>query len=164
MPVPNNRLLQQRANAIRFAVNWQWTAIKMQHERLTARTFSPDDLVEAVVREHMRGVVDMDFFVIAVRRFLRVAIKAKKSGCDAAGTLKPIIRNFETHWDHIIDARNWLEHVDGQNAEGTLLPVHSSNGDWHFTRAGKNVDVNELFKAADELCKAICLVIEPYES
>src|SRR5204863_7738602 len=67
-------LLWQRAAAVRYGLGWQWTAVKMQYERLMARNMSaPGDLVVEALRDYMRGVIDMDFFVTAVRRFLRVA-------------------------------------------------------------------------------------------
>ena len=81
--------LWQRAAAVRYGVNWQRTAVKMQYERLMTRSMAlPDDLAEQALREYTRGVIDMDFFVTAVGRFLRVADQAKRSGCDANGELK----------------------------------------------------------------------------
>lgn len=156
--------LHQAAAAIRFNLNWQWTAIKMQYERLSNSILSPDDLVDVAMRKHMSGIVDMDFLVIAVRRLLRVAEQAKRSGCDANGTLKPVIKDFESHWGHIIDARNSLEHVDDPRPERVLLPMSSSNGDWQFHMPGNSINMQELFNAAETITKTINKVIEPYES
>src|ERR1700683_1972128 len=159
-----SRPLPQVAASTRFGLNWQWTAIRLQYERLTSNVISPKDLIEVSMRKHMTGVIDMDFLVIAVRRLLRIADHAKRSGCDVNGTLKPLIRDFESHWGHVIDARNSLEHVDEPRADRALFPSSSSKGDWQFHLPGGNIDVHELFKDAENLAKAISKIIEPYES
>jgi hypothetical protein len=158
---PGEGSLHQAANSIRFNLNWQWTAIKLQHDRLTDSSISPNDTVEVSMRNHMNGIVDMDFLVIAVRRLLRVAEQAKKSGCDVNKKVKPAIKEFETHWGHIIGARNSLEHVGGH---GTfLLPMSSSSGDWQFGMPGNSIKMHELFRDAQILARVISKVIEPYE-
>lgn len=156
--------LPQRAAQIRYGVNWQWTAVKMQYERLMARKpMQPGDLVEAAVSEPMRGVVDMDFLVTAVRRLLRVAEQARRSGCDTNTDLKVPIRIFNSRWSHVVDVRNTLEHVDGPGVP--IVPMQSSDPDsrWLFLTPGNRLNVQDLFEDAAKLCKAICKVIEPYE-
>ena len=156
--------LWQQAAAVRYGVNWQWTAIKMQYERLMARpTLSPGDLVEHAMHEHMRGVIDMDFLVTAVRRFLRVADQAKRSGCDSKGELKIAIKIFMSRWSHVIDARNSLEHFD-QPGSG-LVPAQSSNSEarWQFATSAGSIDMQRLFGDAEKLCKIILKVIDPFK-
>jgi hypothetical protein len=48
---------QQMAHVIRFNLNWQWTAVNLQHERLVSNVLSCDDLVEASMRKHLTGMV-----------------------------------------------------------------------------------------------------------
>ena len=106
----------------------------------------------------------MDFFVIAARRILRIAILAKGSGLDTNGYLKPIVRDFDHRWEHIIDARDTLEHVDEPRAYRALAPVSSSDGKFVFLMPGQSIDIQELFIDADNLCRAVGAVIKPYES
>jgi hypothetical protein len=156
--------LPQRAAQIRYGVNWQWTAVKMQYERLMARRLmQPGDLAETAAPEPMRGVVDMDFLVTAVRRLLRVAEQAKRSGCDTNADLKVSIRIFNSRWSHVVDVRNTLEHVDGPGVP--IVPMQSSEPDsrWLFLTPGNRLNIQDLFEDASKLCKAICKVIEPYE-
>jgi hypothetical protein len=161
---PDRSALHQAATNIRFNLNWQWTAVKLQHERLAANVLSPDDLVEESMRKHLNGMVDMDFLVVSVHRLLLVAKQAKSSGCDTSGTLKPVIKDFESRWGHIISARNALIHIDDKRPKTALLPISSTNGDWQFGMPGNSIDMHELFKDAHTLAKAIAKVIEPYES
>jgi len=112
----------------------------------------------------MSGRIDMDFFVTAVRRILRVANQTKGSGLDTYGHLKPIVRDFEHRWEHIIDARDTLEHVDEPRSYRALLPFSSSKGELGFLMPGKSIDIYELFMDTDNLCRAIGKVIKPYES
>lgn len=154
---------QQMAHVIRFNLNWQWTAVKLQHERLADNVLSRDDLVAVSMRKHLTGMVDMDFLVISVHRLLLVAKQAKGSGCDVNGTLKDVIKDFESRWAHITGARNALQHIDDMYPKMLLLPTSSSSGDWQFGMPGNSIDMHELFKDAQTLAKAIAKVIEPYE-
>jgi hypothetical protein len=156
--------LPQRAAQIRYGINWQWTAIKMQYERLMAyRPIQPGSLVEAAAREHMRGVVDMDFLVTAVRRLLRVAEQARRSGCDTNGDLKLPTRLFNSRWGYVVHVRNTLEHVDSPGVPIVPMQSSSPNGRWNFLTPENNLSVQDLFEDAAKLCKAIYKVIEPYE-
>lgn len=156
--------LQQRVAAIRYNLNWQGVALKLQYDRLRARTISPDSLPELTGYEFMSGRVDMDFLVIVVRRILRLANQAKGSGLDIDGHLKPMVRDFESRWEHVIDARDTLEHIDEPKADRSLVPVSSSNGEFIFLMPGKSIDLQQLFIEADSLCQAIGNVIKRYES
>jgi hypothetical protein len=110
----------------------------------------------------MTGVVDMDFFVIAVRRLLRVAHDAKRSGCDRSGILKPLIKDFEAQWKQIVEARNYLEHVDDHNVSTYIVPMSSTNGDRRFGMPANSIDMRSLFIDAERLAEAINAVIAPY--
>jgi hypothetical protein len=150
--------LRQRVAQIRYDVNWQGTAVRMQYERLVAHlNLSLEDMAYA----HLRGIVDMDFLVIAVRRLLRVAERARDIGCDVNGELKQAIKIFTSQWGQVIDVRNALEHID--HGRAGIVPVQGG-GTLLFAWRGEQVDVHKLFRAADNLCKTICRVIEPQEA
>ena len=156
--------LPQRAAQIRYGVNWQWTAIKIQYERLMARKpMQPGDQVGEAALEHMRGVVDMDFLVTAVRRLLRVAEQARRSGCDTNADLRLPMRLFSSRWSHVIDVRNTLEHVDSSGLPIVPMQSSSPDGRWLFLTPGSNLNVQDLFEDTVKLCRAIYRVIEPYE-
>jgi hypothetical protein len=154
---------EHMAHVIRFNLNWQWTAVNLQHERLVGNVFSRDDLVEVSMRKHLTGMVDMDFLVISVYRLFLVANQAKGSGCDVNGILKDVIKDFESRWSHITGARNALQHIDDRYPKTLLLPMSSSNGDWQFAMPGNSIDMHELFKDAKTLAQAVAKVIKPYE-
>ena len=112
----------QRAAQIRYGVNWQWTAVKMQYERLMARKpMQPGDLVEVAALEHMQGVVDMDFLVTAVRRLLRVAEQARRSGCDTNADLKVPMKIFTS----ALEPCRWRAQYSG--ARGQPRCSHRAN-------------------------------------
>jgi hypothetical protein len=145
--------LSTQAAELRYIANWQWTAVKMQHERLMARSAALEGPpTEEAIHEYMRGVVDMDFFVTAVRRLLRAAELARGSGCDPEKTLKLPIKIFTSRWHHVITVRDELEHFDGQARRGAvsgLVPMHGG-GSWKIARPGAQID----------LYRAICGVID----
>jgi hypothetical protein len=156
--------ISQRAAEIRYNVNWQWTAVKMQYERLMARKSAQSgDLAAVAVLEHMRGIVDLDFLIMSVRRLLRVAEQARGSGCDINADLREPIKRFHGRWRHVIEVRNTLEHVDGSGIP--IVPVQSSDpeGRWLFLTPGNQINAQELYEDAEGLCKIICKVISPYE-
>ena len=155
---------QQRAAQIRYGLNWEGTALQLQYDRLKTRMVPLSGLAEVAGREYMSGVIDMDFFITVVRRILRVADQAKRSGLDTDGLLKSAINDFGLCWSHVTAARNTLEHVDNPQAFRAIVPFHSSNGEWGFLMPGKSVDVHELFKDADNLCRTISKVIRPHEA
>jgi hypothetical protein len=160
---PARRSPHQAAASIRFNLNWQWTAIKLQYDRLVNNVMVPNDLIEVSMRKHMNGVVDMDFFVIAVHRLIVVAEQAKNSGCDLNKELKPAIKDFKSRWGNIAAARNALEHIDDQRPERALLPTSSSSGDWQLGMPGNSLKVHEIFRDAQILARTVSKVIEPYE-
>jgi hypothetical protein len=136
----------------------------MQYERLASNAISQDDTVGALAHKHMAGIVDLDFLVMSVYRLLRVAERAKGSGCDGNGILKPLIKDFNARWPRIVDARNALEHFEDPRPERAFIPMSSTNGEWRFEMEGASIDGRELFKSAENLAKAINKVIEPYEA
>jgi hypothetical protein len=151
--------LRQRVAQIRYDVNWQGTAIRMQYERLVAHL---DLSLEDRWRAHMRAVVDLDLLVISVNRLLNVAERTRRFGCDSNGQLKRATKIFRSQWDsQLTDVRNALEHLD-QGGAG-IIPVEGG-GTLLFVWRGGQVDAHKLFNAADNLCRVICRVIEPLES
>jgi hypothetical protein len=123
----------------------------------------PGDVIAEAAVEHMRGIVDLDFFVLSVRRLLRVAEQAKRSGCDTNADLRGPIKKFHEKWDNIIDLRNALEHIDGSGIP--VVPVQSSDPDgrWLFLTPGNQVNAQHLFEDAAELCKIIRNIVNVSE-
>jgi hypothetical protein len=76
---PTDRRPEQKVAELRFNLNWQWTAVKMQYGRLVSNAISQDDTLGALVHKHMAGIVDLDFLVMSVHRLLRVAHQARAS-------------------------------------------------------------------------------------
>lgn len=151
--------LRQRAAQIRYDINWQGTAVRMQYGRLVAHMNLP---LEGRVLAHLCGVADLDFLVISVHRVFHVAKRARAFGCDADGQLKLAIKVFSSQWlPQLVEVRNALEHLD-QESVG-LFPVQGGDT-MSFAWRGGQMDVHGLFKAADELIKTICRVIEPLET
>jgi hypothetical protein len=107
--------MSRRAGQIRYHLNWQGTAIKVQYDRLAANMYvDPEDSVLESMNSHMRAVVDLDFLVTSVRRLLRVAEQARSFGLDPKRELKLAIKVFNSRWlPYLVDIRNTLEHVDG---------------------------------------------------
>jgi hypothetical protein len=152
-----------KAAQIRYSVNWQGIAIKMQYERLRANMHvDPEASVGEVLSSHMRAVVDLDFLITSVRRLLRVAEQTRRFGLDPKKELKSAIQIFNSRWGrHLVDIRNTLEHVDGP---GTPFVPSRGGGAISFAYPGGQLDAGKLYDAAIELHKAICRAIEPFES
>jgi hypothetical protein len=146
--------LSQRVAQIRYDVTWQGTAIRMQYERLVAHLELP---LEDQFRAHMRAVVDLDFLVIVARRLLKVAERARRLGIDSSRDLKQAVRAIEPQSAQVIAVRNALEHLD---QGGTGIVPFQGGGSVSFAWSGGQIDVHELYRAADDLGKAICRVIE----
>jgi hypothetical protein len=125
---------------------------------------APGDLMAHPMREHMRGVVDLDFFVTAVRRLLRVAEQAKRSGCDSKGILKRAIKIFMSRWSHVIDVRDSLEHVDEPGLPFVPMQSSAPDGGWSFLTPGNRIDVPLLYEDAQKLCKVILEAIKPFDT
>ena len=161
LPPFNTLPIQTRVAAIRYHLNWQGVALRLQYGRLKAQPLS---LTNFVGFETMSGVVDMDFLVVVVRRIMRMVHQAKRSGLDTEGCLKPVVEDFERRWSHVVDARDTLEHIDQPRADRSLVPVRSSKGESIFLMPGKTIDLDQLFTDAEELCRAVGRVIRPYET
>lgn len=151
--------LSRRAAQIRYDINWQGTAVRMQYERLVAHMgLSPEERVSAL----LHAVVDLDFLVISVHRLLHVAKRARAFGCGTDAELKTAINLFSSRWlPQLRDVRNALEHLD--HGSIGIVPVQGGGTISFIWRDGQ-LDVHELFKAADKLIKTICLAIQPLES
>lgn len=150
---------------VRFHLNWQWPAIKMQYERLIQRSNLPP---ERRLYEHMLMVADMDFFVIMVRRFLRTAEQARQIPSEYQIDVKRAIGVFNSRWKNIIRVRDALEHFD----KAGMFPVPagayptSGQGDAEFTFLwpGGNLEISKLYEDARSILQAILRVIEPIEA
>ena len=155
--------LRLRAGQVRYGANWQGTAIKMQYERLaTNMQVDPEQPVLDSLRLHMQALVDLDFLITSIRRLLRVAEQARRLGLDRDRRLKLAIKVFSSHWQpYFVDIRNTLEHVD---KPGLPIGPFRGGGKVAFSCPGGEVDATELYNAAMGLHRAICQVIEPFET
>jgi hypothetical protein len=154
--------MRLKAAHIRYGVNRQGTAIRMQYERLVAAMdIDPEVDVHEVLKVHMRAVADLDFLITSVRRLMRVAQQAKSFGFDSKKELKLAIKVFDSRWQpHLVGIRNILEHVDGPGSP--VVPVRGG-GVIAFAYPGGQVDAGKLYIASMKLCEAICHAIEPFE-
>jgi hypothetical protein len=158
-PAPAMKL---RAGQIRYSLNWQGTAIRVQYERLAENmNVNPEESVLVSMNAHMRAIIDLDFLITSVRRLLRVAEQARRFGLDPGGELKLAIRIFKARWlPHLVDIRNTLEHVDGHGIP--FVPV--SGGDAiSFAHPNGQIDASKLYIDAKELHKEISRTIEHFE-
>jgi hypothetical protein len=151
--------LRQRVAQVRYDINWQGTAVRMQYERLVSHINLP---IEERTFAHLRGIADLDFLVISIYRLLNVAKRAKEFGCDTDGKLRLAIHLFESQWfSRLKELRNALEHLDHGGIG--IVPVQGG-GSISFVWSTGQVDAHKLYTAADRLITTICRVIEPLES
>jgi hypothetical protein len=154
-----------RVSEARFNINWQWTAIKMQYDRLMERSGKS---MELRLHEHMNIVADMDFLVIVLQRFLRTAEQARQIPSDDQANLKLAIRIFHSRWGTLTDIRNALEHSDSTAmfpVPAIAFPTHKDgDGQFIFMWPSGNLDLGKLFDDALSIRRAIAGVIEPLET
>jgi hypothetical protein len=159
------RSVASRVSQVRFSINWQWTAIRLQYDRLMTRSRLSTELMPY---EHMKIVADMDFLVIILRRFLRTAEQARQipSGCQSQ--LRLATKVFYSRWGNLTDIRNALEHPDTTAmfpVPAVSFPMHEDSGSqFVFMWPGGNLDLGKLFDDAQTILKAILGVIEPLEA
>jgi len=147
-----------RVANVRFHIEWQWPAIKMQYERLMERASLPP---EQMFSQHMQMVADMDFLAIMARRFLRTSALARKIPSEHQPQLKQAVREFNQRWRNLTEIRNALGHFD----QKALFPVPMHGGDqFVFMWPGGNIDLAKLFEDAREILRAILNIIEPLEA
>jgi hypothetical protein len=154
---PRDVPLEQRVAQVRYDVTWQGTAVRMQYDRLAAHLGLPP---EQQIAAHMRAVVDMDFLVLAARRLLKVAERARHLGVDSSGELRQAVRDIGPRSGQVVKVRNALEHFEGGRLP--IVPV-AGGGSMSFAWPGGQMDMHELFGAADGLRKAIWRVIDQAE-
>jgi hypothetical protein len=154
---PRDVPLDQRVAQVRYDLTWQGTAVRIQYDRLAAYLELPP---EQRIVDHMSAVVDLDFLIMAVRRLLKVAQRARRLGVDGSGELRQAVRDIGPQSGQVIMVRNALEHFE----EGRMgiLPV-AGGGSMSFVWPGGQMDMHELFRAAEGLRKAILRVIEKAE-
>lgn len=136
---PRDVPLSQRIAQIRYEVNWQSTAVRMQYERLAAHLQLPQ---EEQLAAHMRAVVDMDFMITAVRRLLRVAERARRIGVDGSGELRQAVRAIAPQSAQVVRVRNALEHLD-------------QPGGGHHARSGRRLDIARVGWRPDRGARAL---------
>ncbi|MGO9077952.1 MAG: hypothetical protein ACLQDY_02770 [Streptosporangiaceae bacterium] len=142
--------LTKRTGYIRYELNWQATALRMQYERLVHHLGLSEN--ERLLG-YMQSVTDLDYLVITAHRIYRLADIAKGYGIDRDGELKDVIGAFRRDWKpKLIKIRDALEHLD--HGSVGLLP-YEGDGVITFASILGPIDVHELYKAADELCQAI---------
>jgi hypothetical protein len=136
-----------KVGQIRYGLNWQATAIKMQYERLAANTqVDPEAPVADSLMSHMQAVVDLDFLITAIRRLLRVAEQARSFKLDPKNELKLAIKIFDSHWrPYLVNISNSLEHGDNP---GTPFVPFRGGGKIAFLHPGGELDASKLYYAA----------------
>lgn len=149
---------------VRFHLNWQWPAIRMQYERLVERSRDP----ERMFAEHMQMVADMDFLVTSVRRLLRTAQLARQIRSEHQEQLRLALKIFNSKWGNLTAVRDAMEHSDTAKmfpAPAIGIPT-SGNGDGEFTFMwpGGNLNLGKLYKDAQSIATAIVSIIEPVEA
>ena len=155
-----------RVVQVRFHINWQWPAVKMQYERLIARSSLT---VGQMPAEHMRMVADMDFLVTSLRRFLRTAELARQIPSEHQPQLKLALSIFNSRWWSTLKAvRDALEHFDTTAmfpAPAVGIPA-SGSGEGHFVFMWPrgNLDIGKLYEDAEPIKKAIVSIIGPIEA
>lgn len=155
--------LRRNAGQIRYSVNWQGTAIRMQYERLAASMHIDTEtpLIE-LARAHYKAISDLDFLITSVRRLLRVAEQARSYNLDPNKELKLAVKIFNSRWHpSLVTIRNALEHVD---KPGTPFFPARGGDTMAFVYPGGQIDASKLYTAAMNLHQAICKAIEPFES
>lgn len=157
---------------VRFHLNWQWPAIRMQYERLAERARQPQ---ERMLAEHMQTVGDMDFLVTAVRRLLRTAAAAEKIHSKEIdpkyhAQLKLAVKVFDSQWgDRLKEIRDALEHVQSVSP-GFPVPMVSipaaGKGDGEFILMGPhgNLNLAKVYEDARSIAKAVANIVEPAEN
>lgn len=146
---------------VQFHINWQWTAIRMQYERLQERSQLPP---ERMLIEHMKVVADMDFLVTSVRRLLRTAALARQIPSEHQQKLKLALKAFNSRWDNLKAVRDALEHSD----TAAMFPVPAvgipdagkGDGEFIFMWPGGNLNLSKLYEDTQSIVKAIFSIIE----
>jgi hypothetical protein len=156
-------ILRRNAGQIRYSVNWQGTAIKVQYERLAVNMhINPEIPVIESARAHYQAIADLDFLITSIRRLLRVAEQARSYHLDPNKELKLAIKIFNSRWHpSLVNIRNALEHVD---KPGTPFFPARGGDTMAFVYPGGQIDAGKLYTAAMNLHQAICKAIEPFES
>jgi hypothetical protein len=151
-----------RALVVRNRADLQWIAIEVQHERMTTTFRSPADLSERMSARHCRGLVDLDFFLTAVRRLERAANLARDS-CDPAGELRQPVKLFRTRTHGVTRIRDTLEHFDDEDRRGRIdgLGVGTGPDSWTITYGDLHLDTAQLVTAARDVHRAIRAVVDP---
>jgi hypothetical protein len=134
---------------VRNRVDFQCTAVETQHERMTAAFRLPADLSEWLAAEPWRGLVDLDFFLTAVRRLDRAADLARDS-CDLAGALRQPVKLFKARTRGVTLIRHTLEHFDDEDRHGRHhgLGIGMGPDSWIITYGDLWLDTASLVTAA----------------
>jgi hypothetical protein len=93
-------------------------AVEMQHRRVLDLDL-PDDYRDQAEEEQeflldvamFRARIDLDFYVIALRRLLRIAESAGREGYGSSA-LRSAIKVFKTVAPIAVELRDWAEHPD----------------------------------------------------
>ncbi len=151
-----------RALVVRNRVDFQWIAIEMQHERMKTAFRPPADLSEWMSAGQWRGLVDLDFFLTAVRRLDRTADLAR-DGCDPAGALRQPVKLFKARTHGVTLIRDTLEHFDDEDRRGRSygLGIGMGPDSWIITYGDLWLDTARLVMAARDVHRAIRAVVDP---
>jgi hypothetical protein len=150
------------ALVVRNRVDLQWVAIEVQHERMTTAFRSPADPSEWISALRGRGLVDLDFFLTAVRRLDRVTDLAR-GRCDPAGELRQPVKLFKARTHGVTQIRDTLEHFDDEDRRGRIhgLGIGTGPDSWTITYGDLRLDTAQLVTAARDVHRAIRAVVDP---
>jgi hypothetical protein len=152
-----------RALIIRSRADLQFLAVQQQHERVQeyCRRASGIGLI-ADLPHAARGTVDIDFFLVALRRLRRVCELARRSGLPAVASLRPALKAFADAVKDVSKVRDILEHLDDAavNGKGGIGYGIGSNGVL-ISYNGTMLDTHQLYEAAHQVHTAIRTVVDP---
>ncbi|MFI9273972.1 hypothetical protein ACIGXM_25175 [Kitasatospora sp. NPDC052896] len=153
-----------RALVVRNRVDEQFLAIEQQHRRLQEfcrNMTTAGGLLAIFSADRSRGITDVDFFLLALRRLHRVGELIRRSALPTA-PLRQQLRDFDQRIKPVMTIRDVLEHLDDVAVEGRG-GIGWGIGDDRLsvTYSGVTIDTFELFTAARNLHAAVRTVVDP---
>ena len=156
-----------RALVIRNRADAQFLAIEQQNARLVTycQTMkAAGGLLAISSADRSRGLSDMDFFLLSIRRFHRVGELIRRSQLPTA-SLRPLLKRFDAiagPGSTAATVRDVLEHLDEVAVEGRGgVGIGIGEDRLSVSYAGNSIDTFELYEAAEELHAAIRSAVDP---
>jgi hypothetical protein len=149
------------ALVIRTRVDEQFLAVEQQHTRIVAFCRSAVALASLPSSDLVRGLSDIDFFLLSLRRLQRVCELVRRSALPT-GPLRQAMATFDRQVLPVTGVRNALEHLDATAVNGNAGFGYSIGEDRVIiTHNGTRLDTMTLFNAAQDVHAAIRLVVDP---